>query len=128
MSFAQTTDVEAAFVDQVATNIKAVLAMRRLTGTDAAKLIGMSTQKFSQRMTGASRWLAVDLDRLARVLEVSPAVLLAHDETEFRDRLSRSGWTSLNAVPEPADPRIPLFSADDLTPYNATPPSIAIAS
>lgn len=77
---------------------------------------------------GVSRALVSKWERDLSEPTVSQARSIAAATGVSFEWLSRSGWTSLNAVPEPADPRIPLFSADDLTPYNATPPSIAIAS
>lgn len=78
------------FVQAVARNIRALLALRGLKAQDLAEAIGMKDAKFSQRMGGHSRWLAEDIHRIARAFGVDADVILAADEREFRDALSRS--------------------------------------
>lgn len=82
------------FTDQTKRNITSVLRMRGMLAKDAAKQMGMSEATFSQRLNGGSRWLAVEIQGLADILEVDPGVLLAQDEQTFRRRLSTSARLS----------------------------------
>lgn len=100
MAVTHTTDGDdGAFVEQVAKNIRAVLAMYRMKEHEAARAIHLNSQTFSHRMTGAARWLAIDIDRLARVLKVTPSVLLARNEQEFREALAAVRNRCFSTVP-----------------------------
>lgn len=124
MALAHST-TDDAFTEQVATNIRTVLQLRRMTAGQAAERIGLTRQVFSQRMTGSSRWLAVDIDRLARALDVAPGVILAHDETEFRKQLA-SGYNHDYALHHLDEEQGELWDRHLTTPYNAQADLLAI--
>lgn len=76
------------FTRSVKRNITTVASMRGLRAKEVAERLGWSEQKFSQRMTGHTRWLAHDLALLARTLDVSTDVLVAQSDDELRKALS----------------------------------------
>lgn len=82
------------FVQSVARNIRSLLAMRGMAAQDLAGHIGMAAPKLSQRMSGKSRWLAIELDAIARAFEVDTDVIFAASEQEFREALARSRCSS----------------------------------
>lgn len=104
------------FAEIVGRNIRSVLAMRGMQAKTLAELIGKSDAALSQRMGGHSRWLAIDLHRIAKVLEVDMDVLLAADQAEFVDALTRSrceasfGQVSGQIVPMPGQGVLALAS------------------
>lgn len=78
------------FAQVVARNIKSLLAMRDVHAKELAQAIGASETQLSQRMGGHSRWLAIDLHRIAAVLDCTVDALIAPDANEFVEALSRS--------------------------------------
>lgn len=79
---------DSAVVAQMARNIRSLGRQRGLFDKDVAQLIGMGAEKFSTRMSGDTRWLAIEVRRLARALNVSADVIYAEDETTFRAALA----------------------------------------
>lgn len=85
---AVTHDDEAAVVAQMARNIRALGRQRGLYDKDIAALIGMKPETFSTRLGGTSRWLGIEIRKLARALSVSADVIYAESESAFRAALA----------------------------------------
>jgi len=78
-----TTNVSAGQVrltEQVAEEIRALLARRRISGRELARRIGASYSWVNFRLTGAQPLTLDDLDRIAAVLEVDYRDLLPQRE------------------------------------------------
>lgn len=85
---AVTIEDEAAVLEQMARNIRSLGRQRGLLDKDIAALIGMRPETFSTRMSGDSRWLGLEIRKLAKALGVSADVIYAESEPAFRAALA----------------------------------------
>src|SRR5262245_60778718 len=75
MTVMETTD-RPRLNDLIAEEIRALLARRRLSASDLARMTGFTQRAISRRLTGEKVIDADDLDRIAAVLEVDVTDLL----------------------------------------------------
>lgn len=60
----------------LAAHVRSAVRRSRVTQSNVALLLGMSPSAFSERMSGTTRWTAVDLQRLADAIGVDVRELL----------------------------------------------------
>ena len=63
--------------DRITRSVRGLLAARRLTGTDLATHLGISTQAIHRRYAGTTPWRIDEIDAIAAWLGTSPDLLLA---------------------------------------------------
>lgn len=65
------------FAAQVAENIRVQAAIRGLNQSDVARGIGVSPRTVNERWWGSRQWQLEDIERVSRLLGVTPALLCA---------------------------------------------------
>lgn len=90
---------------QVASNLAAELARKRMSGRDAAKALNMGQMYVSRRVSGDVEMSVSDLIQFANLLQIDPAVLLN------------------GASPSPIDP---TKHANTVRPEGLEPPTLSV--
>jgi hypothetical protein len=93
----------------IAGNVRAETARRRMTQTDIAAVLGENQQWISRRMNGAVEWRISELVAIADLLGVHPAVLMGG--LPPKGAPDGGEWAPRGSNPEPTVSRFHLAVA-----------------
>jgi hypothetical protein len=82
-------------VERIATNVRTIVAARRLKMKTVIASFGMSPQVFYKRMKGESKWSIDELEVLAEILDVDVADFL-RDPSALVERTR--GWSTADEM------------------------------